>query len=89
MKKLTQYILLSVLSLAVSGGLFAQHIDEGGEKNKRDNDKAKVVFTGKITDAKTGEALSGASVYIADLKTGAITNKDGLFTISNIAAGRH
>ncbi len=49
----------------------------------------KVVFTGKVTDGRTGEALAGASVYIADLKTGAITNNEGNFLISNISPGRH
>ncbi len=87
MKKLIQYIFSILVAVAFSSGLSAQHINEGGEKNKKDI--AKVVFTGKVTDAKTGEALAGASVYIADLKTGAITNKDGIFTITNIAAGRH
>lgn len=46
-------------------------------------------FSGKVTDAKTGEPLVGASVYFSDLKTGATTNKDGLFSISNIPQGRH
>ncbi len=49
----------------------------------------KVVFTGKVTDGRTGEALAGASVYIADLKTGAVTNNEGIFLISNISPGRH
>jgi len=49
----------------------------------------KVVFTGKVTDGRTGEALAGASVYIADLKTGAVTNNEGNFLISNISPGRH
>ncbi len=49
----------------------------------------KVVFTGKVRDGRTGEALAGASVYIADLKTGAVTNNEGNFLISNISPGRH
>ncbi|MBC7851014.1 MAG: TonB-dependent receptor [Chitinophagaceae bacterium] len=48
-----------------------------------------VSFTGKITDARTGDPLVGASVYIADLRTGAATNQAGVFTINNISPGRH
>lgn len=46
-------------------------------------------FSGKVTDGKTGEPLQGASVYFSDLKTGATTNKDGIFSISNIPQGKH
>ena len=87
MKKLIQYIILLPVTAWVTIGASAQQINSARYTIKNDNEK--IVFTGKITDAQTGEALAGASVYIADLKTGAITNKDGIFTISNIAAGRH
>ena len=33
----------------------------------------KSTFSGKITDAKTGLPLQGASVYFSDLKTGAVS----------------
>ncbi len=50
---------------------------------------SKIIFSGKITDAKTGAPLPGSSVYIADLKTGAIANNDGVYLINNVAPGRH
>ncbi len=49
----------------------------------------KSTFSGKITDAKTGTPLQGASVYFSDLKTGAAAKTDGTFTINNIPPGRH
>ncbi|OQP68552.1 TonB-dependent receptor [Niastella populi] len=47
------------------------------------------VFSGKITDAKTGEILPGASIYIHDLKKGTISNDKGEFRIGNLNAGNY
>jgi iron complex outermembrane recepter protein len=44
-------------------------------------------LTGKVTDAKTGEPLQGASVVIADSRIGTTTNSSGVFIINNIASG--
>ena len=44
-------------------------------------------LTGKITDKKTGSALAGVTVYIPDLKLGAVTDEDGKYTIKNIPKG--
>jgi iron complex outermembrane receptor protein len=41
-------------------------------------------LTGKITDKVTGEAMSGVSVYVTDLKTGAITGADGTYRIDRL-----
>lgn len=49
----------------------------------------KNILSGKITDAKTGAPLSGASVFIHDLKTGAIAHEDGGFKTSSVAAGKY
>ena len=48
-----------------------------------------VVLSGKITDAKTGEPLAGASVYLPDLKTGTAANRQGEYIIRNIPKGRY
>ncbi len=48
-----------------------------------------ISLSGKITDALTGEPLPGASVYIADNKTGTYAGADGRYSISNIPAGHH
>ncbi len=47
------------------------------------------VFSGKITDAKTGEILPGASIYIHNLKKGTISNDKGEFRIGNLNAGKY
>src|SRR6478752_7295960 len=39
---------------------------------------------GKITDAKTNEPLSGATIYISDLKATTISDSKGEFSIKNI-----
>src|SRR5688500_3080768 len=44
-------------------------------------------LTGKVTDAKTGEALPGASVVIADSRIGTSTDSQGVFTFNNLPAG--
>jgi iron complex outermembrane receptor protein len=42
------------------------------------------VLTGKITDQKTGEGIPGATIYIPDLKTGAMADKNGIYKIENL-----
>lgn len=65
--KLRKLVLLIVIIFCSSSFLFAQ----------------KQTITGKVTDAKTGEPMSGVSVKISSSKTGGtITNKDGAFTVS-------
>jgi iron complex outermembrane receptor protein len=49
--------------------------------------KIRTQLTGKVTDAKTGEPLQGASVIIADSRIGTLTNSSGVFTINNVASG--
>lgn len=46
-------------------------------------------LTGEVTDAETGEALIGATVYIQSIQKGAQTNIDGEYTINNIPAGTY
>ena len=41
-------------------------------------------ITGKITDNITGEAIPGATVYIPELKTGTIADKNGVYKIENL-----
>src|SRR5688572_1407100 len=54
-----------------------------GQQNKGLN------LTGKVTDAETSEPLSGANVYIADARIGAVTNAQGEYNFKNIPAGHH
>ena len=41
-------------------------------------------LTGRITDQKTGEAIAGATIYIPELKTGAIADGNGAYSIDNL-----
>ena len=44
----------------------------------------KTTLTGKVTDKASGEALPGVTLYVPDLKTGAVTNLDGVYKIENL-----
>jgi iron complex outermembrane recepter protein len=45
-------------------------------------------LTGRVLDKVSGETLPGASVYIPDLKTGAITDASGKYSINNLPRSR-
>ncbi|MBI2730553.1 MAG: TonB-dependent receptor [Sphingobacteriales bacterium] len=49
----------------------------------------KSIFSGKISDKATGKPLAGVSVYFNDLRTGAVTDADGNFSVANIPSGKH
>lgn len=46
-------------------------------------------ISGKITDAKTGDALIGANVALVELPTGAAADLDGNYLIRNLPAGTY
>jgi iron complex outermembrane receptor protein len=46
-------------------------------------------FTGTITDARTGKAITGASVYITDIKSGTSSDNNGNFILRNVPEGNH
>ncbi len=46
-------------------------------------------ISGNIKDEQTKEILSGVLIYINDLKTGAITDKEGNFKLENIKTGTY
>ncbi|MGI4741008.1 MAG: TonB-dependent receptor [Janthinobacterium lividum] len=50
--------------------------------------RAAAVVTGRLTDAKTGEALPGVNVIFPDLKQGTATDADGRFSFANLPRGR-
>jgi iron complex outermembrane receptor protein len=43
---------------------------------------------GRLTDAKTGEALPGVNIIFPDLKQGTATDADGRFSFANLPRGR-
>lgn len=44
----------------------------------------KVKLSGRISDKETGEAIIGAIIYVPDMKTGAVTDTSGFFSIDNL-----
>ena len=42
------------------------------------------ILTGKITDKETGESIPGATIYIPELKTGALADISGVYKIENL-----
>ncbi|MGC4100121.1 TonB-dependent receptor [Ferruginibacter sp.] len=46
-------------------------------------------LSGRITDAKTGTAISGATVFITDIKVGTSSGADGSYNFKNIPEGTH
>lgn len=46
-------------------------------------------ITGKITATETGDALSGANVFVKTTKQGSITDENGAFEIKEIAPGTY
>src|SRR6516164_6412122 len=48
-----------------------------------------VSLSGKITDAKTGAALPGASVVIHDINRGSISKDNGTYNLTNIPSGKY
>ncbi|MBR9922779.1 MAG: TonB-dependent receptor [Bacteroidetes bacterium] len=49
---------------------------------------AQAVITGQITDA-AGEALPGASIYVEEIKKGAIANRDGIYKMEGLEPGSY
>ncbi len=90
MKKI---LLCIVLFLQTTVLLLAQNKftdNSTNDKNRKtENEVVKVSLSGKITDAKTGEPLPGASVYFADDKIGTIADAQGKYSLNNIPSGHH
>lgn len=51
------------------------------------NGQSRTQLAGKITDSKTGEPLAGASVVLAESKTGTTTDSSGFYRLKNVPFG--
>jgi len=51
--------------------------------------QAQTAVSGKITDAISGSPLVGATVYIPDLKLGAVSGRDGIYLIKDLPSGAY
>ena len=68
---------------------FAQGKDLIDESRKISFINLQVAFSGKITDAKTGEALPGANISFPDLKIGTHADNSGRFQFAEVPAGHY
>lgn len=79
--------------LYVSIFCFLSVKDFAQEKNLKNNEQKQVsvqiTFSGKITDAKTGEPLPGTSLLFPDLKLGTSADNLGKFVFGNVPAGHY
>lgn len=50
---------------------------------------AKNSFSGLVTDKQTGSPLAGASIYLHEVKMGAVTDANGKFLITDIPTGKY
>src|ERR1043165_2910932 len=48
---------------------------------------AQNILSGKVKAADGGAALPGVTIYIPDLKLGAVSKEDGTYTINNVPNG--
>ncbi|MFN8244343.1 MAG: TonB-dependent receptor [Ferruginibacter sp.] len=62
---------------------------KGQDVNPRRGQTPPGELSGKVTDAKTGEPLAAASVYITDIRSGSYTDAAGNFIIRGIPIGKH
>jgi len=51
--------------------------------------QTKLSMSGKITDAKTGDPLAGASIYFPDLRIGGAADDKGVYKIQNVPQGKY
>jgi iron complex outermembrane receptor protein len=49
--------------------------------------KVRTQLTGKVTDAKTGQPLAGASIFLSDSRMGTITDSNGVYIFRNLPVG--
>jgi iron complex outermembrane receptor protein len=71
MKKLVHLIVLTILLVTTSNYSLVASV-------------GKTSLAGKITDKITGEGIPGVTIYIPDLKTGAVSTIDGSYQIDNL-----
>ncbi len=77
-------VLLFFLLTVIGSGVMAQD----GSVSKTNGNGGNSI-RGKITDLDTGEPLMGASIYLSDIKMGAITDLNGDFELRGMPSGNH
>jgi iron complex outermembrane recepter protein len=86
MKKI---MLLIAATIFFAGIANSKEIIKPYPVNKPSSIILKGSFSGKITDAKTGNPVTAASIYITDIKSGTSSDNEGNFSFKNISEGTH
>lgn len=58
-------------------------------ERKQTKNTTRGTITGKITDAKTGKGISGATISLGTDTRGAMSDEDGTYRLAGIVAGTH
>jgi len=66
-----------------------QYVIVDGRSDDRSSTADRVSLSGHVVDARTGERLPGAHVYLTGLKAGTTTNRDGYFVVSSLPPGTY
>ena len=88
-RKVHAVIIIMLFCIIAAMAQPGQQSVQAGNAAGRSQVNQKFSISGKITDQKTAAPLAGATVYIPDLHTGAITNNEGYFIITSITAGKY
>jgi iron complex outermembrane receptor protein len=83
MRKLGFYIFFTACSITVYQRLQAQN-NTGAVSNKRE-----ASLSGIVTDKKTGLPMAGTTVYIPDLKIGAVADSSGVYQFKSLPPGSY
>jgi iron complex outermembrane receptor protein len=77
-----KYYLIVVMLFCIT--TFSTAIENPASMKLRRTSLGKTSLSGTITDKETGQAIPGVTIYIPDLKTGAVTAADGTYKIDNL-----
>ena len=88
-KLIVKRSLLNLLLIFLSLQILAQGKTHNDGINPRSSGSNNANFTGRITDAKTGEPLAGASISISDLRIGTVADASGQFAMNDVPKGHH
>jgi len=83
-----KYVIL-VLVIALGSLVSVASNSKDGAGVAKEAPAAKVMMTGTVLDAETGEALVGAVIEIENTDTKAYTDLEGRFTIENMQQGEY
>jgi iron complex outermembrane receptor protein len=78
-------IFIFAICLGISQILFAK----GPAATKATRSPGGGTLSGKVIEKENGTPLPGASVYIPDLRVGAITDQNGLYKLNNLPTGTY